>query len=139
MQELGPCLKNIMSKTKKNRLCIKSVIMIGLQYLDRLESLHKADLVHKDLKPGNTLIGKSPTEQKMIFLIDFGLTRPEDKEDQMFLVEDDGLSVIGTCLFASANCHSINCCYKKKDDLESMMYILAFLATGTLPWLEISK
>lgn len=44
--------------------------MIGLQVLDRIEYLHKSDLLHGDIKPSNFLVGKDKFKHK-IYLSDF--------------------------------------------------------------------
>lgn len=50
--------------------------MIGLQMLQRLESIHKFGYVHRDLKPANIMVGKnSRNEPALIYLIDFGLAK----------------------------------------------------------------
>ena len=47
--------------------------MISIQILNLLEYIHSKDIILRDIKPGNFLIGgKSP---KTIYLIDFGLAR----------------------------------------------------------------
>ncbi len=50
---------------------MKSVLLIGLQIIDRLEILHTAGWVYWDIQPGNFVMGlenKSP----IVHMIDFG-------------------------------------------------------------------
>lgn len=42
--------------------------------------------------------------------------------------------VVGTAIYAALNAHNPSAKYYKKDDLESLMYILSYFAKGTLPW-----
>jgi casein kinase I homolog HRR25 len=42
--------------------------------------------------------------------------------------------VVGTAVYAAINAHMPGQNYYKKDDLESLMYVLCYLATGSLPW-----
>ena len=41
---------------------------------------------------------------------------------------------MGTAIYAPITAHLPGSTYTKKDDLESMMYVLCYLVTGTLPW-----
>jgi hypothetical protein len=51
------------------------------------------------------------------------------------LGHNDGANkVVGTAIYAGINAHLPGSNYSKKDDLESMMYVLCYLGTGTLPW-----
>lgn len=42
--------------------------------------------------------------------------------------------VVGTAVYAGINPHIPGSTYLKKDDLESLMYVLCYLGTGSLPW-----
>jgi len=108
--------------------------MIGLQMLQRLESIHKFGYVHRDLKPANVMVGKnSKGEPNIIYLIDFGLAK---KQNQVSNIPhgDTGNKVVGTAVYAGINAHLPGSNYYKKDDLESLMYVLCYLGTGNLPW-----
>ena len=85
--------------------------------------------MHRDLKPANILIGKSKHDQNAIYLIDFGLTK---KANQMTSIaqNDTANKVVGTAIYASINAHIPSQAYTKKDDLESLMYVLCYLFTG---------
>ena len=45
-----------------------------------------------------------------------------------------GNKVVGTAVYAATNAHLPGGSYNKKDDLESLMYVLCYLAIGSLPW-----
>jgi serine/threonine protein kinase len=46
--------------------------MIGINMLKRLEQLHNHDYVHRDIKPGNMMVGPSATGVlNYLYLIDF--------------------------------------------------------------------
>ena len=47
---------------------------------------------------------------------------------------ETGNKVVGTAIYAAINAHLPGSNYYKKDDLESVMYVLCYLANGTLPW-----
>ena len=47
---------------------------------------------------------------------------------------ETGNKVVGTAIYAGINAHLPGQNYFKKDDIESMMYVLCYLLIGTLPW-----
>lgn len=78
MAKLGPNLKEVVNRFKKKRFTLKTVIQIGLQIIDRLESLHEINYLHLDLKLENILLKSErmqSNESSKIVLIDFGLSK----------------------------------------------------------------
>ena len=112
-----------------------TVYLIGLQILDRLEVVHNKGIVHRDLKPDNFLLPKVPFEEdRTIYLIDFGLSkRYKDLKTGMHIPYRDGKSLTGTPRFASLNTH-LGMEHSRRDDLESLAYVLIYLYKGKLPW-----
>jgi len=137
---LGPSLEDI-SKLKqvKNGFPIKDVCMIALQGLDRLEYIHSKNIIHRDIKPQNFLIGRK--DKALIYLIDFGLARKYKSSKTGKFIKFTNLGIIfGSFAFSSINA---NAGYEqsRRDDLESFGYMLICLAKKVLPWmkLEIKK
>lgn len=52
-----------------------ALIAIALQSLSALGAAHAADVIHRDLKPGNVLIGQNERGGLMVKVLDFGLAR----------------------------------------------------------------
>ena len=49
------------------------ICLIALQCLERIEWIHKNNIIHRDIKPDNFLFGI--TDPRIIYLIDFGLSK----------------------------------------------------------------
>ena len=120
------------------RLCGKkfsknTILSLGLQMLDRLEFIHSRHIIHRDIKPENFLIGKEK-KNSTIYLCDFGLSkRFRDKKTGMHIPYKEGKSFTGTTCYASIYTH-LGDEQSRRDDLESLAYILIYFSKGTLPW-----
>lgn len=98
--------------------------------------LHEVGYVHRDVKPGNMVIGLSGHDTRMIFMIDFGMVRSyavEGKDKKMVLRKPRNKVLLrGTLRYCSLQVHE-----RKEqgrvDDLWSLMYMLVELMVG-LPW-----
>ena len=134
---LGANLGVIMSKLPNQRYSMKSTLMIMTQCLDRLKEIHDKGIIHRDMKPENLVIGYKGKE-KSIYLIDFGLSKSivGDKKNMNLLGIKKEKIVIGTVRYISLGAHLGNeqC---KKDDLESLAYIMVYFIKGELPWQNI--
>lgn len=80
------------------------------------------------------MVGKNAKgDLQIIYLIDFGLTKKLSFNSQI-PHGDNTNKVVGTAVYAAINAHLPGSNYFKKDDLESLMYVLCYLGTGNLPW-----
>lgn len=50
---------------------METVITLGIQMVERLETMHNCGLVHNDLKPQNMM---AHFRQNQVIIIDFGLS-----------------------------------------------------------------
>ena len=134
LERLGSNLGAIMSKLPNNKYSMKSVLMIITQSLERLKLMHEKGIIHRDMKPENLCIGYKGKE-KNIYLIDFGLSKivNNEKRSQYSLNIKKEKIVIGTVRYISMNAHLGNEQYKK-DDLESLAYMMIYFIKGELPW-----
>ena len=63
---LGKSLENLYSESHGN-FNIKDICMIGIQILDRLEYIHNKNIIHRDIKPDNFVIGNNEEKNNYIY------------------------------------------------------------------------
>jgi len=136
---LGPSLDQLLknrSSEQQRYLSGEMLLRVGRGILRRLRQLHLAGFVHNDIKPSNVLLGaRSSSQPAQLHLIDFGsVTRAVDFP-ALENLPHVAPGAIGTVLFASvAADDGCNRPLRPADDIEGLVYVLSYLATGTLPW-----
>jgi len=129
---LGKSLQQLLNE--KRVFSLKLILQIGIQILYLLKAIHEKGLLHRDIKPDNFLLGID-SEKNKLFLIDFGLCKTYIKDDKHIEMKQTS-SLIGSLTYASINAHK-NCELSRRDDLESLGYMLIYFWLGRLPWREI--
>jgi serine/threonine protein kinase len=122
-----------MNKLPNKKFSMKSTLMIISQCLERLKEMHDLGIIHRDMKPENLVIGNKGKEN-YIYLIDFGLSKNISGDKKQTIQKEK--IVIGTVRYISLNTHLGNQQYKK-DDLESLVYMMVYFIRGELPWQNI--
>lgn len=78
-------------------------------------------------------------QANLVYLIDFGLSKEfRDPNTRMHIPFNRGLGFIGTTTFASINSH-MGLELGRRDDLESLAYVLFYFLWGFLPWQGLRK
>lgn len=134
MDLLGQSLEDLLTLCKR-KFTLKTVLMIADQVLQRIEFLHNNHFLHRDIKPDNFLIGISQKKTNhIVHIIDFGLSkRYRDPKTGEHIPYKDGKQLTGTARYASVNTH-LGIEQSRRDDLESIGYILVYFIKGSLPW-----
>jgi serine/threonine protein kinase len=107
--------------------------MVGDQMFSRLEYVHSKNFLHRDLKPENIVMGGKHDADKC-YLIDFGLSKQYiDPSTNCHIPNKTGKRLTGTARYASIDTHR-GFQQGRKDDLESLVYVLIGFLRGKLPW-----
>ena len=124
-------------RKKKEESNIKNVCMVALQALDRLEYIHSRNYIHRDIKPQNFVNGRK--DPNIIYLIDFGFSHQyrSSRTGKHIKCKSKTLT-IGSLCYLSVNAN-LGYEQSRRDDLESLGYMLIFLAKENLPWLTIEN
>jgi serine/threonine protein kinase len=112
---------------------IPSVIIrrLGKKMIRLVEKVHNYQMLHRDIKPDNFLFDRVNYDE--IYLIDFGLAKSYQNIDNTHIIEKDIDEIIGTLPFISLNVHAKKL-PSRRDDLESIIYILYYLIIPAEKW-----
>lgn len=110
---------------------IKTIFLFAIQALTLIEALHNKGIIHRDIKPENFTIGVENTNK--IYLIDFGLCKEYKNNLTNHIEYAEGKPLVGTARFVSINTH-LGIEQSRRDDLESLGYVLLYFLLGFLPW-----
>ncbi|KAG2310752.1 hypothetical protein Bca52824_022309 [Brassica carinata] len=129
---LGPSLEDLFNFCSR-KLSLKSVLMLADQMITRVEYFHSKSFLHRDLKPDNFLMGLG-RRANQVYIIDFGLAKKyRDNTTHQHIPYRENKNLTGTARYASMNTH-LGIEQSRRDDLESLGYILMYFLKGSLPW-----
>ncbi|XP_023212634.1 casein kinase I-like [Centruroides sculpturatus] len=130
MDLLGPSLEKLFT-SRLRRFTMKTILMLADQMIERIEYVHNKNLIHRDIKPDNFVIGIG-RHRNMLYLIDFGLAKSYILSKQHIPYRENR-DFAGTPSYVSINSH-LGIEQSRRDDMESIGYVLMYFNRGMLPW-----
>eukprot|EP00117_Sycon_ciliatum_P020999 scpid67313/ scgid18546/ Casein kinase I len=134
MELLGPNLEELLHHCGRC-FSLKTLLSVAEQMVTRLQLLHHMGFIHRDIKPDNFAIGSGSHRDK-IYLFDFGLSKfyiDPDTQQHISYDDDKPHDAVGTARYCSRRSH-LGIEQSRRDDLESVGYVLVYLHNGRLPW-----
>jgi len=133
---LGDTLEYLKQQQPSNTFNISLILKIGIQILELLQLIHSKGFIHRDIKPDNFLFGLNQSSTT-IYIIDFGFCKTYLTHLNAHIEIKKLSGLIGTPNYASINSHNFME-LSRRDDLESLGYILLYFLWGNLPWFAVS-
>ena len=131
MPLLGKSLHEIQS-TKNFNFEFKDICLMAIQIIERIQWVHSQKIIHRDIKPDNFLIGLD--DPNIIYLIDFGLSKKYRSSITGNHIKCTRIKkFVGSLRYASINALRLRE-QSRRDDFESIGYMLIYLIKGKLPW-----
>uniref|UniRef100_A0A914Y6D2 non-specific serine/threonine protein kinase n=1 Tax=Panagrolaimus superbus TaxID=310955 RepID=A0A914Y6D2_9BILA len=106
MEILGPNLSDIRKKNKSQCLSLGSALRATLQATTALRTLHGIGYIHRDVKPSNFCIGFSGAQKRIVYLVDFGLSRQFRDKNGRLRKKRRVAAFRGTLKYVSVNVHA---------------------------------
>jgi len=133
---LGHTLEYLKQRQPSNTFNFSLILKIGIQILELLQLIHTKGFIHRDIKPDNFLFGLNQSSNT-IYIIDFGFCKTYLTHLNTHIKIKKLSGLIGTPNYASINSHNFME-LSRRDDLESLGYILLYFLWGNLPWFAVS-
>lgn len=152
---LGHNLKQIFSLCK-HQFKRSTILLLVIKMIEQVQYLHSLHITHCDIKPEHFLFDRQSSTELInealkrnvtlalntydkIYLIDFCNSQSYQRDDYSGHIQNKiGKKYYTNNLFRSIWTHLENE-QSRRDDLESICYIMVYLFKGKLPWMNIHK
>ena len=133
MELMGKSLEDIFESFQPKKFSVRCVCNIGYQMIEILEFIHNKHIIHRDIKPDNFVVGLN-NNKKYIYILDFGLAKKyRSSKTLKHYAITKSKNLTGTARYASINALN-GLTQSRRDDLESVGYVLMYFLRGRLPW-----
>ncbi|KAI6018548.1 hypothetical protein PISMIDRAFT_96899 [Pisolithus microcarpus 441] len=141
LEDPGKILEDVF-KSARRRLSMDTVVLSAEQLITCLQHIHSCSYIYSTFSPQNILVQPASPGQQATQIILFNFSLAElyrDLQTSIHVPFHCGLP-FNECLpptaFSSMNYHQHNQ-LSRQDDLQSLAYLLVYLACGLLPWLDV--
>nr|XP_027194825.1 homeobox protein 2-like isoform X1 [Dermatophagoides pteronyssinus]XP_027194832.1 homeobox protein 2-like isoform X1 [Dermatophagoides pteronyssinus] len=136
-KNLAELRRSVVQINQKPAFSLSTALRLCQQILQSIQAIHSIGFLHRDIKPSNFAMGRSETNSKKVYMLDFGLAR-------QYVISNTNevrppriaAGFRGTVRYASINAHK-NKEMGRHDDLWSLFYVLIEMVNGSLPWRKI--
>lgn len=127
---------NSLQEYSLHRFTLKTVLLLAVKLIKLFRYLHSNHFIHGSVKPANFMMGGAQTSQRnCCYMIDFGRSRrfrnPRTGKHIEDRVDDKYRYYRGP--FFSVNAGR-GLAYSRRDDMQSLGYMLMYFIRGGLPW-----
>ena len=133
MELLGKSLDKIINELPKKKMSLRCTCNIAYQLISIFEIIHNNNIIHRDIKPSNIAMGLG-SNYKYLYILDFGLSRKyRSKTTKKHIEFTKDNPLVGNARYSSINALEGGT-ISRRDDLESIGYLIIYLILGKLPW-----